>query len=166
MTSSPEVSVTIIFLDEERFLAEAVESVLAQSYTNWELLLVDDGSTDRSTEIARGYALANPDRIRYLEHPGHANRGMSASRNLGVRSARARTSLSSTPTTSGSPTSSKSRSRFSVGSPRPGWFTTRPGSGTPGMTTRPPAAGSASAARIPRACFDPTAGSHTAIPPR
>jgi glycosyltransferase involved in cell wall biosynthesis len=88
MPSSPEVSVTIIFLDEERFLAEAVESVLAQSYTNWELLLVDDGSTDRSTEIARGYALANPDRIHYLEHPGHVNRGMSASRNLGVRSAR------------------------------------------------------------------------------
>jgi glycosyltransferase involved in cell wall biosynthesis len=82
------VSVVIIFLDEERFLAEAVESVLAQTYPSWELLLVDDGSTDRSPEIARGYAAADPGRVRCLEHPGRANRGMSASRNLGVRDAR------------------------------------------------------------------------------
>jgi glycosyltransferase involved in cell wall biosynthesis len=84
----PLVSVIIIFLNEERFLEEAIESVLAQTYTRWELLLVDDGSTDRSTEIARRYAQEHPHRIVYLEHPQHANRGMSASRNLGVRNAR------------------------------------------------------------------------------
>ncbi len=85
---TPLVSVIIIFLNEERFLKEAIESVLAQTYTRWELLLVDDGSTDRSTEIARGYAREYPQSISYLEHPQHANRGMSASRNLGVRHAR------------------------------------------------------------------------------
>ena len=82
------VSVITIFLDEERFLAEAVESVLAQTYPHWELLLCDDGSTDRSSELARDYARRHPGRIRYLEHPGHENRGMSATRNLGIAAAR------------------------------------------------------------------------------
>lgn len=82
------VSSIIIFLDEERFLEEAIQSVFAQTYENWELLLVDDGSTDRSSEIARSYAKQYPDKVRYLEHEGHQNRGMSAARNLGVHHAR------------------------------------------------------------------------------
>jgi glycosyltransferase involved in cell wall biosynthesis len=82
------VSAIIIFLDAERFLDEAVESVFAQTYRDWELLLVDDGSRDRSTAIARGHAARHPDRVRYLEHPAHENRGMSAARNLGIRAAR------------------------------------------------------------------------------
>jgi glycosyltransferase involved in cell wall biosynthesis len=81
------VSVVIIFFNEERFLDEAVASVYAQTYPDWELLLVDDGSSDRSSEIARGYVERDPARVRYLEHPGHGNRGASASRNLGVRAA-------------------------------------------------------------------------------
>ena len=52
----PLVSVITIFLNAEKFLQEAVESVFAQDFHNWELLLVDDGSTDASTEIARRYA--------------------------------------------------------------------------------------------------------------
>lgn len=85
--ATPRVTVITIFLDEERYLAEAVESVLAQDFTDFELLLVDDGSTDGSTGIARAFAARDP-RVRYLEHPGHANRGMSASRNLGLSHAR------------------------------------------------------------------------------
>src|SRR6185503_2365288 len=49
----PLVSVIMIFLDEERFISEAIQSVLAQTYSDWELLLVDDGSTDRSSELAQ-----------------------------------------------------------------------------------------------------------------
>jgi len=86
----PLVSAIIIFLDAERFLAEAIASVFAQTYGEWELLLVDDGSRDRSTAIAREWAARQPERARYLEHPGHENRGMSAARNLGVRAARGR----------------------------------------------------------------------------
>jgi glycosyltransferase involved in cell wall biosynthesis len=52
------------------------------------LLLVDDGSSDVGTTLAQYYAEHNPARVRYLEHPGHANRGMSATRNLGLRHAR------------------------------------------------------------------------------
>ena len=80
------VSVIIIFLDEERFLRHAIDSVLAQDYPEWELLLVDDGSSDASAEIARSIAASHP-RVRYLKHPGGENRGMSASRNLGLRHA-------------------------------------------------------------------------------
>ena len=86
--TSPRVSVICIFHNEEKYLAECVESVLAQDYADLELLLADDGSTDRSSEIARGYAARHPGKVFYLEHPGHANRGMSAARNLGLRHAR------------------------------------------------------------------------------
>lgn len=85
---TPLVSVVAIFLNAERFLNEAIGSVLTQTYPNWELLLVDDGSSDGSSAIARGYASREPHRVRYLEHPGHHNRGMSASRNLGLQQAR------------------------------------------------------------------------------
>jgi glycosyltransferase involved in cell wall biosynthesis len=79
----PLVSVVLIFLNEERFLEEAVQSVRDQTLTDWELILVDDGSTDRSTKIARDLS-AQDERIRYIDHEGHENRGMAASRNLGA----------------------------------------------------------------------------------
>src|SRR5690349_22766141 len=88
MESKSLVSVIIIFLNAERFIEEAIESVLQQTYGAWELLLVDDGSHDNSTQIARRYAERLPDKVRYLEHRGHANLGMSASRNLGIRHSR------------------------------------------------------------------------------
>jgi glycosyltransferase involved in cell wall biosynthesis len=87
LTVPPIVSVVVIFRDEVRFLKDAVASVLAQAWDSWELLMVDDGSTDGSTEIARRYAAEMPDRVRYLEHPRHENRGMSRSRNVGLREA-------------------------------------------------------------------------------
>ncbi|HET9798430.1 MAG TPA: glycosyltransferase family 2 protein [Gemmatimonadaceae bacterium] len=84
----PLVSAILIFLNGRRFLGEAIESVLAQRYGEWELLLVDDGSTDGASDIAREYAERHAGRIRYLEHAGHRNLGMSASRNAGLREAR------------------------------------------------------------------------------
>ncbi|MDR3740041.1 MAG: glycosyltransferase family A protein [Terracidiphilus sp.] len=86
--TTPLVSVTIPFFNAERFLRATVESVLSQTYPHWELLLVDDGSSDSSSQIARSFAEAQPGRIVYLEHDGHRNRGVNASRNLGARSAR------------------------------------------------------------------------------
>jgi glycosyltransferase involved in cell wall biosynthesis len=86
--TSPETSVISIFYNADAFFVEAIESVLAQSDQDFELLLVDDGSTDGSTAIARDYARRYPGRIFYLEHAGHANKGMSATRNLGIAHAR------------------------------------------------------------------------------
>jgi glycosyltransferase involved in cell wall biosynthesis/SAM-dependent methyltransferase len=84
----PLVSVITNFLNGAQFIQEAIESVCAQTYDSWELLLVDDGSTDSSTEIALEYAAQYPSKIRYLEHEGHQNRGTSAARNLGLRHAK------------------------------------------------------------------------------
>jgi glycosyltransferase involved in cell wall biosynthesis len=86
--NEPRVSVVTIFFNGEQFLEKAIRSVFDQTFTDWELLLVDDGSTDRSGELARRLAARHPDRIRYLSHPGLVNLGMSASRNLGLRRAR------------------------------------------------------------------------------
>jgi len=88
MSDEPLVSIIIIFLNAARFIDEAIESVFGQTYKNWELFLVDDGSTDNSMGIALRFAKQRAERVRYLEHAGHQNRGMSASRNLGIRHAR------------------------------------------------------------------------------
>ena len=88
MTGTPLVTVITVFLNAQRFMEEAITSVFAQTYSNWELLLVDDGSTDGGTDIAKGYARLYPDKVSYLEHNGHENRGISASLNLGISMAR------------------------------------------------------------------------------
>jgi glycosyltransferase involved in cell wall biosynthesis len=85
---TPTVSIITPFLNGQRFFNEAVQSILAQTFQDWELLLIDDGSTDESTSYARRLADEHSGRIRYLEHPGHLNRGMPASRNLGIARAR------------------------------------------------------------------------------
>lgn len=82
------VSCIIIFFnaDRLRFFQIAIESVISQTYKHWELLLVDDGSTDDSGRIAMSYARTDS-RIRYITHAGGRNRGMSSSRNLGLKNA-------------------------------------------------------------------------------
>ena len=88
MADAPLVSVITPFLDEAAYLEDAIRSVVAQRHAAWELLLVDDGSTDASGEIARRWAASDPERIRHLTHPGGVNLGRNASRNLGLREAR------------------------------------------------------------------------------
>jgi len=88
MSHLPLISVIVPFYRVEDFLAEAIDSVLHQRYQHWELLLLDDGSTDGSTEIALSYASRYPEKIRYFHHPGRVNKGVVATRNLGVRHAR------------------------------------------------------------------------------
>lgn len=87
MNRQPFVSVIMIFHNAAPFIQEAIESVVAQTYANWELVLVDDGSTDDSTTIALRYAEQYPTKVRYFHHGQHQNRGMSASRNLGLKEA-------------------------------------------------------------------------------
>lgn len=75
--NSPLVSVIIPVFNAERYLSEALYSVLSQGYPNLEFIIVDDGSTDRSKEIID----RTPGKIRYLQQP---NRGPAAARNRGI----------------------------------------------------------------------------------
>ena len=80
----PRFSIIIPIYNEEAYLREAIDSVLAQTVSDWELLLVDDGSTDASAAICADYA-ASDARIRMLRQP---NRGLSAARNAGLAAAK------------------------------------------------------------------------------
>ena len=66
MESGPLVSVVTPFYNTREFLAECIESVLRQTYPNWEYVLMDNCSTDGSSEIAAGYAGRYQDRIRLI----------------------------------------------------------------------------------------------------
>jgi len=83
MSPVPRVSVVLPVYNGERTLARTVASVLAQTFTDFELLVVDDGSTDGSRAVLAGF---DDPRLRVL---GFANAGHSASRNRGIRAARA-----------------------------------------------------------------------------
>jgi glycosyltransferase involved in cell wall biosynthesis len=85
---SPTISVIVIFFNEAHFLAEAIDSVIGQTFDDWELILVDDGSTDSSQSIAADAVRRRSAKVRFVQHRGGANRGMSASRNLGIDHAR------------------------------------------------------------------------------
>lgn len=87
-TWTPVVSVVMVFRDARHYLEEAVASVQAQTFPDWELVLVDDGSGDGSREIAESLAAGDSRRLRLLQHPGRRNHGIGASRVLAVSSAR------------------------------------------------------------------------------
>lgn len=82
------VSIVTPFHNAAPYLAEAIGSVRAQIYPQWELLLADDGSNDGSCDLAEQAAQQAPEKIFYLEHGGHAHRGTAATRNLALTRAR------------------------------------------------------------------------------
>ena len=74
----PLVSVLMTVYNREKYLAEAIESVLASTFQNWELVIVDDQSTDKSVEIARNYEVQDP---RIKVHINEENLGDYPNRN-------------------------------------------------------------------------------------
>ena len=87
--ADPAVSVIIHFLNAARYLPAAARSVQWQTYPDWELILVDGGSTDQSVPIAREIQSSLPGRVRVLEHRGPETLGIFSSRIWGAREARA-----------------------------------------------------------------------------
>lgn len=76
----PQVSVIIPTYNRANFVTAAIDSVLAQSYTDYEIIVIDDGSTDNTKEVLQPYR----DKIHYIYQP---NKGVSAARNTGIKEA-------------------------------------------------------------------------------
>jgi glycosyltransferase involved in cell wall biosynthesis len=81
------VSIIIPMYNASRFIIETLESVLDQTYKDWELIIVDDGSSDTSVERVQEFMSGHPGTARLLFHQHKENSGTSASRNLGLRHA-------------------------------------------------------------------------------
>ena len=82
-TAAPLVSVVIPTFNQASYLGRALQSVLDQTYTNWEAIVIDNHSTDNTDELMTSFA--DP-RIIYLKI--HYNGVIAASRNLGIRAAK------------------------------------------------------------------------------
>ena len=81
------VSVVVPLYNTEKYIAECIESVLDQTLRDLEVLVIDDGSRDRSMEIVEEIA-SQDSRVRLLRHPGGANLGVSRTRRLGIMEAK------------------------------------------------------------------------------
>jgi glycosyltransferase involved in cell wall biosynthesis len=81
MANPPAVSVVIATYNRSHLIAETLDSILGQSFQDFEVIVVDDGSADNTREVVARYG----DRVQYIHR---TNRGPSAARNLGVRRAR------------------------------------------------------------------------------
>ncbi len=79
-SKEPLVSVVIPTYNREGMVGQAIDSVLCQDFSDFELIVVDDGSTDKTPDLLRSYG----ERIRIIRQP---NRGVSAARNAGIRAA-------------------------------------------------------------------------------
>jgi len=79
------VSAIMPAYNRERYVAEAIESVLAQTFPHWELVIVNDGSSDSTPAIIGRYQSMCPERIRVISQ---RNSGIAVARNEGIRSAR------------------------------------------------------------------------------
>lgn len=80
-----EVTVLIPAYNATRYLAQTLDSVVSQSYSQWHIVVVDDGSKDGTAELAEDYALRLPGRMTVLRKE---NGGVSSARNLGIRESR------------------------------------------------------------------------------
>lgn len=78
---NPKVSVVIPCYNGEKFIGDAIESVLNQTYQDFEIIVVDDGSTDNSKSVIEHYLV--DDRVKFIQH--QQNRGIPAARNAGIR---------------------------------------------------------------------------------
>ena len=83
MTESPKISVVIPVYNREKYVQSAVDSILSQTFSDFELLVIDDGSTDGSIAVVQSYS--DP-RIRFVRN--NTNLGVSATRDKGIQLAR------------------------------------------------------------------------------
>ena len=114
--SSALVSVVVPSYNASRYICETLESVLAQTYRNFEVIVIDDGSKDQTPDIVADYARRDS-RIRLVNQP---NSGVGVARNRGIAEASGKFIAPSMPTISGIRKNSRSRSRASRGAGKNG----------------------------------------------
>ncbi|MBK7105693.1 MAG: glycosyltransferase family 2 protein [Ignavibacteriae bacterium] len=77
----PDVSIILPTFNRENYLERSINSVINQTFTNWELLIIDDGSEDKTFEFVNKF-LMNDERIKYQKHK---NKGLPISLNTGIQ---------------------------------------------------------------------------------
>ena len=77
---SQKISVIMGIYNCGSTLSEAIESIIAQTYTNWELIMCDDGSSDNTYEVAEEYAKKYPQKIKLIRH--QINQGLNITLNM------------------------------------------------------------------------------------
>jgi glycosyltransferase involved in cell wall biosynthesis len=85
VSNDPRVSVIMAVYNEEPFLAEAVQSVLAQGFQDFEIIISDDGSTDATLAIAESLAARDPERIRVIRAERNQGKPFALNRALAIR---------------------------------------------------------------------------------
>jgi len=81
----PKISIIIPVYNAEKFISETIESVIAQTYQDWEIIAVDDGSTDKTPEILKEYEKKLSKKLRVITQK---NSGVSIARNTGIAAAK------------------------------------------------------------------------------
>ncbi len=87
MKSIPKVSIIIPTFNRSEFLLETLESIEKQTFTNWECLVVDDGSTDKTLDVVQKFIAKNSN-FKYLKRPDNIPKGACGSRNYGFNESR------------------------------------------------------------------------------
>jgi glycosyltransferase involved in cell wall biosynthesis len=82
---TPRVSVIVPAYNAAVYLPHAIDSVLAQTFVDWEIVVVDDGSTDHTQSVVESYRPALADKLQYIHQSNH---GLPAARNTGIKAAR------------------------------------------------------------------------------
>lgn len=84
LNQPPKVSIGVLSYNNAAYLPFTIESILKQTFTNFEVIIIDDGSSDNSLEIANSYAIQDH-RIQVVTHPNNINKGISETCNLAVK---------------------------------------------------------------------------------
>lgn len=82
---SSKVSIIVPCYNQAQYLDEALQSIVDQTYTDWECIIVNDGSPDRTEEVARSWEAKDPRFVYVYQENG----GVSSARNLGIQMAKA-----------------------------------------------------------------------------
>ena len=87
MTEQIKISIITASYNYEDYIKETIESIIAQTYQNWELIIVDDGSKDNSVNVIKEYCKKDS-RIKLCQHDNGVNKGLSETIKLGIKSAK------------------------------------------------------------------------------